>query len=79
MAKYETAVATLPNHEAAEKAVKSLNAAGFELKNLSVVGKGYHSEEKVVGYYNTGDRIKFWVPAGRSGADSGDFSSEGCS
>ena len=30
------------------------------MKNLSVVGKGYHSEEKVVGFYSAGDRIRFW-------------------
>jgi hypothetical protein len=70
MDKYETAVATFSNHEAAETAVKSLSAAGFDLKNLSVVGKGYHSEEKVVGFYNTGDRIKFW---GARGAFWGGF------
>jgi len=70
MNKYETAVAVFPSHEAAEKAVKSLTAAGFEMTNLSVVGKGYHSEEKVVGFYNTGDRIKFW---GSRGAFWGGF------
>jgi hypothetical protein len=40
------------------------------MKHLSVVGKGYHSEEKVVGFYNTGDRIKFW---GSRGAFWGGF------
>ena len=40
------------------------------MKNLSVVGKGYHSEEKVVGFYNSGDRIKFW---GSRGAFWGGF------
>jgi hypothetical protein len=70
MDKYETAVAVFPNHEAAEKAVKTLAAAGFEMKNLSLVGKGYHSDEKVVGFYNTGDRVKFW---GSRGAFWGGF------
>jgi hypothetical protein len=70
MDRHETAVAVFPNHEAAEKAVKSLTASGFEMKNLSVVGKGYHSEEKVVGFYNTGDRVKFW---GSRGAFWGGF------
>jgi hypothetical protein len=32
---------------------------------LSVIGKGYHSDEQVVGFYNLGDRVKFW---GRNGA-----------
>ena len=34
------------------------------MKNLSVVGKGYHTDEKVTGFYNTGDRIKFWGTRG---------------
>jgi hypothetical protein len=68
--KYETAIAVFPTHVAAEKAVKLLTASGFEMKNLSVVGKGYHSDEKVVGFYNMGDRIKFW---GTRGAFWGGF------
>jgi len=70
MDKFETAIAVFPNHGAAEKAVKQLTAAGFEMKNLSVVGKGYHSDEKVVGFYNMGDRVKFW---GSRGAFWGGF------
>ena len=70
MDKFETAVAVFPTHDAAEKAVKSLAAAGFDMKNLSLVGKGYHSDEKVVGFYNMGDRIKFW---GSRGAFWGGF------
>ena len=34
------------------------------MKKLSVVGKGYHTEEKVVGFYNVGDRIKMWGKRG---------------
>ncbi len=70
MNKYQTAVAVFPDHARAEKAVKTLTAAGFEMKNLSVIGKGYHSEEKVVGFYNIGERIKFW---GSRGAFWGGF------
>jgi len=29
------------------------------MKKLSVVGKDYHTEENVVGFYNAGDRMKF--------------------
>lgn len=50
--------------------MKKLIASGFETKNLSVVGKGYHTDEKVVGFYNTGDRVKFW---GTRGAFWGGF------
>ena len=40
------------------------------MKDLSLVGKGYHTDEKVVGFYNSGDRIKFW---GSRGAFWGGF------
>ena len=60
MEQAETAVAVFADHQAAEAAVRTLTASGFEMKNLSLVGKGYHTEEKVVGFYTTGDRIKFW-------------------
>jgi hypothetical protein len=34
------------------------------MKKLSIVGKDYHTEEQVVGYYNTGDRMKYWGKLG---------------
>ena len=63
-------VAVYGDHNSAEAAVKKLIASGFETKNLSVVGKGYHTDEKVVGFYTTGDRVKFW---GTRGAFWGGF------
>lgn len=60
MEKADSVIAVFAEHQAAEAAVKKLTAAGFEMKNLSVVGKGFHTEEKVVGFYNAGDRVKFW-------------------
>jgi hypothetical protein len=70
MEKADTVIAVFADHNAAEAAVKKLTAAGFEMKNLSLVGKGYHTEEKVVGFYNVGDRVKFW---GSRGAFWGGF------
>ncbi len=64
MERTDTVIAVFADHKAAEGAVKKLTAAGFEMKNLSVVGKGYHTDEKVVGFYNAGDRIKFWGTRG---------------
>ena len=64
MEKTDTVIAVFADHTAAETAVKKLTAAGFEMKNLSVVGKGYQTDEKGVGFYNTGDRIKFWGKRG---------------
>jgi hypothetical protein len=66
----DTVIAVFADHPAAETAIKKLTTAGFEMKNLSVVGNGYHTDEKVVGFYNTGDRIKFW---GTRGAFWGGF------
>jgi hypoxanthine-guanine phosphoribosyltransferase len=42
----DTVIAVVADHDAAETAVKKLTAAGFEMKNLSVVGKGYDTEER---------------------------------
>ncbi len=36
----------------------------FDMTKLSIVGKDYHTEEHVVGYYNTGDRMKAWGTTG---------------
>ncbi len=60
----DSVVAVFSDHDSAETAVKKLTEAGFQMKNLSVVGRGYHSDEKVVGFYNIGDRIKFWGTRG---------------
>jgi hypothetical protein len=64
MEKTDTVIAVFADHSTAETALKKLAASGFEMKNLSVVGKGYQTDEKVVGFYNTGDRIKFWGTRG---------------
>jgi uncharacterized membrane protein len=53
-------VAMFDQHTQAEEAVKELQKAGFDMKKLSIVGKGYHTEENVVGYYTTGERMKHW-------------------
>lgn len=47
-------------HVEAEDAIRLLARSGLDVKKLSVVGKGYHSEEHPVGFYTVGDRIKTW-------------------
>jgi hypothetical protein len=61
----DAVVAVFVDHQDAEAAVRKLADSGFDMTHFSIVGQGYHSEEKVVGFYNTGDRIKFW---GKNGA-----------
>jgi hypothetical protein len=60
----DSIVAVFADHADAETAVRKLLAAGFEMNSLSVVGKGYHLDEQVVGFYNADDRIKFWGSRG---------------
>ncbi len=59
MLKETAGVAILNSHAEAEIAVKELQRSGFDMKKLSIVGKDYHTEEQVVGYYNAGDRISY--------------------
>lgn len=53
-------LAAYDTHMAAEKTVKDLSLAGFDMKKLSIIGKGYHTEEHALGFYTVGDRIKTW-------------------
>ncbi len=57
-------VAIYDSHSQAEEAVKELQRSGIDMKKLSIVGKDYHTDEQVVGYYNTGDRMKYWGKLG---------------
>ena len=60
MSDTSTAVAVFDSHETAEAAIRDLQARGFDMQRLSIVGKDFHTEEHVVGYYNTGDQMKCW-------------------
>src|ERR1700734_2056817 len=53
-------VAVYSSHTDAEEAVAKLSAASFDITKVSILGKDYHTEEKVVGYYTAGDRMKSW-------------------
>ena len=53
-------VAIYPSHMAAERAVKELQQSGFDMKKLSIVGRDFHTDEHVVGYYNSGGFSRFF-------------------
>jgi len=57
-------------HLEAEGSIKELQQAGYDMKKLSIVGKDFHTEQHVIGFYNAGDRMKVW---GRLGAFWGGF------
>ena len=70
MSTENSVVAVYHTHIEADQAVKDLQRGGVDMHKLSIVGKGYHTDEQVVGYYNTGDRMKYW---GKVGAFWGGF------
>lgn len=57
-------VAVYDAHTEAEQAVRTLARAGFDMKAISIVGQDYHTEENVVGYFNAGDRARFFGKLG---------------
>ncbi len=64
MSEHQAVVAIYNTHLEAEAAIKELKRADFNIAKLSIVGKDFHTEEHVVGYYNTGDRMKYWGQQG---------------
>ncbi|MFZ0954720.1 MAG: general stress protein [Candidatus Sulfotelmatobacter sp.] len=70
MSRENSVVAVYQTHADADRAVKELQRGGVDMHKLSIVGKGYHTDEQVVGYYNAGDRMKYW---GKVGAFWGGF------
>jgi uncharacterized membrane protein len=65
MSELNAVVAVYGTHLEAEEAVKKLQRGGIDMHSLSIVGKDTHTDEHAVGYYNTGDRMKYW---GKTGA-----------
>ena len=64
MIKESAVVAIFDTHQQAEDAIKDLQRSGFDMHKLSIVGKGYRSEEQPIGFYTTGDRVGFWGGTG---------------
>ena len=64
MSNPDSALFVFDTHSVAEEAIRTLGQTGFDMHKLSLVGKGYHSEEKPMGFYTTGDRIKAWGSSG---------------
>ena len=51
-------------HAEAESAIRALSQTDFDVKKLSIVGKGYHTEEHAIGFYKLGDKVKSWGAMG---------------
>lgn len=59
-----TVIAVFDDHDDVDNAVGKLIDSGCDMQNFSIIGKGYNTEERVVGFYTTGARMKFWGKAG---------------
>ena len=60
----EHTVASYSTHEEAEAALKLLTGSGHDIDHLSIVGQEYSTEERPIGFINTGDRVFIWGERG---------------
>jgi hypothetical protein len=70
MTKNNWVVAVFKSHIESEAAINELNKSGFDMKKLSIIGRDFHTDEHMMGYYHAGDRMKYW---GKLGAFWGGF------
>jgi hypothetical protein len=47
-------------HAEADATIRALARCGIDIKQLSLIGHGYHSEQHPIGFYTAGDRIASW-------------------
>jgi hypothetical protein len=64
MSETSTLISIFKTHKDAEKAIKLFHSSGFDMKIISIVGKGRHTKEQVIGICTSGTRIKFWSKLG---------------
>ena len=64
MSKNESLLCVSNTHADAEKVIRSLSDSGVDMTKLSLIGKGYHSEEYPLGFYTAKDKMKAWGGVG---------------
>ncbi len=60
MSKKYACVSICPTYQAAEQALEKLQTEGFDLQQVSIVGKGYHDEAHPIGFYTADNSIRYW-------------------
>jgi hypothetical protein len=60
MAGSDSLLWTSTTHADAESAIRALHGSGIDIRRLSILGKGYHSEEQALGFYHVGARMRAW-------------------
>ena len=58
-------VAVYPDHDSAEGAIRLLHKNGFEIEDLSIIGRNIQMTEEPTGFVSTGDYV---VAGAKSGA-----------
>jgi uncharacterized membrane protein len=53
-------VAVYETHDEAEGAVRALRNAGIGFQKISIVGKDVSTREQAIGFFNLGDRARFF-------------------
>ena len=64
MGKTNHAIYVFDNHNQLDAAIHMLHRSGFDIKKLSVIGKGHHTDDHHVGFLGTGDKINTWSGMG---------------
>jgi hypothetical protein len=70
MPEQNAVLAIYDTHIGAEEALKKLQQAGIDMRTLSIIARDCSTSEQAVGFYDTGDRMKYW---GKTGAFWGGF------
>lgn len=61
---HDTLIAAFNEYQQADAVVERIIAGGFNLKNFSLVGKGYPARGQLIHFYRAVDRMKFWGKKG---------------
>lgn len=57
-------VAVFARHTATESAIQQLEKGGFDITQISIIGRDSYSEECVFGFYTTGEHLRYWGQLG---------------
>jgi len=57
-------IGVYPTRSGAESAMKALASAGYDMRKLSVFGKGGYADDHAHGFYTLGDRMRTWGASG---------------
>lgn len=60
MSNQNVCIAVVDDHRQAEQALAALRGGGFDMQQVSIVGKDHPQDEQIHGYVTTGSQMRFW-------------------